>query len=553
MPGDAVIAIAIFGALALVPVAGLDSYIIGQATLFLIWATVVTQWNLVFGVAGILSIGQMSMFAAGGYAVGLSGLYFHLSPWMTLPIAGVAGLLMSILMGLSTLRLRGPYVVVVTLAFTMVIYQLIVTDVDCFRHLQTVCYSFTGGSRGITRFGDFGFAALLGFEYALDGNYYLALAILLICTIFALLVAHSPYGRAFQAMRDNEVCAACRGINITKYQLIVFAASGFFTGIAGGVYAGATRTFGPQVLELPTLLFLLSMMIVGGRGHVWGPLIGALVLVGADEAFRDAAQWRNTAYAAVLIIIVILVPDGIAGRLSTALASLRQSTRARKTWIAAVRAPALVGAASVRARGADLEVSGLSKYFGALAAVDDLSFDVASGAVLGIGGPNGAGKSTLFDLISGVAKPSAGMVKFGGRDITSLPPERICHLGISRTFQSNAAFDTMTVRQNVLCGSYFASRDVLLPGLRFDRRAQTAADAAMDLVGIREIAQEQVGTLPILQRKLVMLAGATANKPKLLLLDELVGGLNPKEIEQCADVLRGLRGATGAASHLMAS
>lgn len=319
---DSFAAVVVFTGLAVLPLAAPSSYVLGQATLFLIWAAVVTQWNLVLGVAGILSIGQMALFAAGGYAVALLGLYFSISPWWSLPIAGLAGMAVSLLMGSATLRLRGAYVVVVTLAIAMVMYQLIVTDVECFRKLEIACYSLTGGARGLAHFGDFGFTKLFGYKLVATADYFLALTCLALGTLFAIVVVHSPYGRAFQAMRDNEVCAAARGIGVAKYQLIVFAAAGFFTGLAGGVYAGVMKTFGPQVLELPTLLFLLSMMVVGGRGRVWGPILGTIALAFVDESFRDLAQWRNTSYALVLIIILLFMPEGLAGRLGWLLTDL---------------------------------------------------------------------------------------------------------------------------------------------------------------------------------------------------------------------------------------
>jgi branched-chain amino acid transport system permease protein len=223
---------------------------------------------------------------------------------------------------LTTLRLRGAYVVVITLCIAMVMYQLIVTDVACFRQLETVCYSLTGGARGLARFGDFGFNKLVPYKFIASANYLLALVCLLLGTLFAIVVIHSPYGRAFQALRDNGVCAAARGIAVTKYQLIVFAAAGFFTGLAGAVYAGTMKTFGPQVLELPTLLMLLSMMVVGGRGHVWGPIVGAAALALINEFFRGFAQWSNSSYAVVLMLMLILMPNGIAGQLGVALRAL---------------------------------------------------------------------------------------------------------------------------------------------------------------------------------------------------------------------------------------
>lgn len=307
----------LIAALCMLPLLGLSRYVMGQVTLFILWAAVVAQWNLVFGVAGILSIGHMALFAVGGYATALMGLYFNVSLWVTLPFAALAGLAMSLIMAFSTFRLRGAYVVVVTLAIAMTVYQLLVTDVACFRQTQTVCYSFSGGARGVTRFGDFGFRELLGYKFIATGNYFLALVMLSLSMLVAILIFYSPYGQAFKAMRDNEVCAASRGIEIRKYQAIVFAVSGLFTGLTGGVYAGVLGTFGPQVLELPTLLFLLSMMVVGGRGTIWGPIIGTAALAFVDEAFRDLAAWRNTAYAAVLMLILLTLPEGLFGGIAS--------------------------------------------------------------------------------------------------------------------------------------------------------------------------------------------------------------------------------------------
>ena len=302
---------------------GPSNYLLGQAALYLIWAAVVTQWNLVLGVAGIMSIGHLALFAAGGYTVAMLGLYFGLSPWLSLPLAAVAGFVVAFLMGLATLRLRGAYTVVVTLALGMAMYQLIVTDVECFRKTATACYSLTGGARGLTRFGDFGFTKLLGNGMAQTGNYLLAIVLLGLCMVVAITVAHSPYGRAFQALRDSEPASQARGIRVEKFQLIVFSASGVLTGLAGAVYAGTQRTFGPQVLEFPTLLFLLSIMIVGGRGHVWGPILGTICLALVKESLTSFAQWQNSTYAVLLIVILILAPEGLAGGLSRLAARFR--------------------------------------------------------------------------------------------------------------------------------------------------------------------------------------------------------------------------------------
>ena len=178
-----------------------------------------------------------------------------------------------------------------------------------------------------------------------------------------------------------------------------------------------------------------------------------------------------------------------------------------------------------------LSCKGVSKHFGALAAVNNLSFDVVAGEVLGIGGPNGAGKTTLFEVISGLNRATQGSVIFDGRDITALAPEMVCHAGIARTFQLNASFDSLSVRDNVRVAAYFGRDNRRYPGLALGQETEAHADMALAAVGLADRDRMIAGELPVLDRKLLMLAGALATRPRLLLLDEPVGGLNPKEID----------------------
>ncbi|PZQ16002.1 MAG: ABC transporter ATP-binding protein [Ancylobacter novellus] len=194
-----------------------------------------------------------------------------------------------------------------------------------------------------------------------------------------------------------------------------------------------------------------------------------------------------------------------------------------------------------------LAVSGLTKRYGAMAAISDLDFTVEAGTVFGITGPNGAGKTTLFDVISGVTPASAGAISFGGDSLVGLKPQDVCHRGLVRTFQLNAAFDTMTVEENALVSAYFGPANVTAAGLRFSRRAREAAADALAAVGLEDYAQVKAIALPVLQRKLLMLASAIACGPRLLMLDEPVGGLNARETEHCAAIIRTLvkeRGVT---------
>jgi branched-chain amino acid transport system ATP-binding protein len=195
-------------------------------------------------------------------------------------------------------------------------------------------------------------------------------------------------------------------------------------------------------------------------------------------------------------------------------------------------AEGLAPAATAVDREPLLACRGLHKFFGALAAVNDLSFDVRPGEVLGIGGPNGAGKTTLFEVISGLSPADSGEILFEGRTLRGLSPERVCQRGIARTFQLNAGFDTLTARENVLVGAQYGVDEAVRAGLRFDRRTLTRADEALDRVGMAAKGNLPVKNLTVLDRKLLMIASALATEPKLLLLDEPVGGLNPDEINQ---------------------
>lgn len=188
-----------------------------------------------------------------------------------------------------------------------------------------------------------------------------------------------------------------------------------------------------------------------------------------------------------------------------------------------------------------LTVEGLTKRYGAMAAVSDLTFGVKKGEVLGIGGPNGAGKTTLFDTLSGISNPTAGRIVFDGHAIANRSAPDICHLGIARTFQLNAVFDTMSVWENLQSCAYFGARNRIVPSFRFDRESKELAEEAMEVTGLQELAGTTASALPVLQRKLLMTACAIVSRPKLLLLDEPVGGLNPKEIDFCAGVFRRLR------------
>jgi len=321
---DLIIGVLLLAILIATPFIWPTRYILGQFTLFFIWATVVTQWNLVFGVAGIFSLAQMALFAMGGYVTGMLALYFGWPLWIAMFVGGLGAVLLSLLIGLACLRLRGAYVALLTLAIAQTMYLLIITDTECFFMDGVTCRNFTGGTRGLTKYGDFGFRELLGRKHFPYGNYFLALAVLAAASAFSIFIIRSPLGLAFRALRDNPVYAVSRGVSRFKYQLLVFAASAFFTGLAGAVYAGYFRVMGANTLYLSLLLFLLSMMVVGGLGSAWGPLLGVATLMLVDEVLKESVEYRNIGLGLILIVFVVVWPKGIAGAIEAAWHRLRK-------------------------------------------------------------------------------------------------------------------------------------------------------------------------------------------------------------------------------------
>lgn len=309
---DIAISLALVAAMALVPLFVDTRYIITQLTVFFIWGIVVTQWNLVLGVAGIFSLAQMALFAVGAYGTAMLAYYGGMAMVPAMLTASVATVLVSLAIGFACLRLKGPYVALLTLAIAQVIYLVVVNDTDCFTNPPSGCLPLLGGVRGFSRFGDLGFREILGSKWFV-GHYYVGLGLLLVAQIFCAVLIRGPLGLAFRALRDNPGYAMSRGVGRLKYQLWVFGLSAFFTGLAGAFYAAHFGVVGPIVFSVSTLLFLLAMIVVGGLGTVWGPLLGAALLMVADEGLREVGDWREIGLGLVLAAFVILLPSGLVG------------------------------------------------------------------------------------------------------------------------------------------------------------------------------------------------------------------------------------------------
>jgi branched-chain amino acid transport system permease protein len=311
---DILIGVALLAILCLLPWLGLKMYWLRLLIIFFMYGTIVSQWNLVMGIGGIFSLGQMAIFAMGAYTTAWLAKYAEWSLWASWPVGIVFAVIASLIIGAACLRVSGVYTALLTLAIVSVMQLLIQTDTACFRPMKTGgCDYFTGGSMSLSKYGDLGMRDWLGRKDWIKGDYYIGLAMLSMAIAFSIFIVRSPMGIAFKALRDNPLYAVSRGVSRFKYQMLIFSASSLFTGMAGGFYAAHYGATGATILNLNLLLLLMAMMIVGGLGRLWGPILGVGVLMGLQEPLRDIIDYRELIFGFLILIFAMFYPQGIAG------------------------------------------------------------------------------------------------------------------------------------------------------------------------------------------------------------------------------------------------
>lgn len=327
----------LFGALLLLvlmaalPLALTQRYLLGEVITLMLWASVAIQWNVLMGHAGVFSLSQMLFFACGSYTVAMLGSYLDVSPWLSIPLGAVVAAAAALVIGVACLRLAPAYVALLTFAIGAMILSLINSESDCFRNIGGNCMTFWGGTNGFNQFPDFGFRRWLKGNWLL-GNYFVVLMSFIISLVASIVIIHGRYGLAFRAMSDSAIYAASRGISRTKFQIMAFVVTAFFTGVTGGVYAAHFRYTGTSLLDFSTLVFILSMVIVGGLKSTWGPVCGAVLMSVLVEVAKNYGDVRNILMGLVLVVFVLLLPKGIAGAGTSIFAALRR----RKSVHAAV-------------------------------------------------------------------------------------------------------------------------------------------------------------------------------------------------------------------------
>ena len=319
-------ALLLFATVAVLPLFIHERYILGELITLMLWASVAVQWNVLMGHAGVFSLAQMLLFAIGSYTVAMLATYLGISPWFSIPLGACLAAAAALVIGIACLRLATAYVALLTFAIAYMIYTLIITQSDCYSTTGGGCNPFFGGTNGFAQFEDLGFRRWLKGNW-LVGNYIAVLTVFALSFFASIIVIHGRLGLAFRTISDSAIYAASRGINRTKFQIIAFVVTAFFTGMTGAMHATHFRFSGPSLFDLSTLFFILSMVIVGGLKSTWGPVFGAVLMTVLVEVAKSMGDIRNSLIGAVLVLFVLLLPKGIAGAANALIGKLGASDK----------------------------------------------------------------------------------------------------------------------------------------------------------------------------------------------------------------------------------
>lgn len=470
--------------------------------------------------AGIFALPQIGLMAVGGYTASLCSQGLHTPLLVDVLIGGIAAVIVALLLALLLTRVSGIYLAIATIGFGEVV-RLIAQNLP-----------LTGGPLG-----------LVGVDLSINDVEIVGVVVVAVVVLARL--ARSRFGLAMTAMRMDGITAAHQGIDVRRYRIILFGGAGFLAGIGGGLHAHLTGLIQPDEFTFTLLIQIVTVTVIGGMTRVAGPLIGAVIIFSLPQVLQPIAPYRALIDGAILIVVMAFAPLGIAELLARALGRIRLFRR---------RAGAPSSGDSQwlrRQEGLSLDVSGISKRFGGLAALSDVTLDVEPGRILGLIGPNGSGKTTLLNVLSGVYVPDQGRGSLGTADLSRQwgRPTLISREGMSRTFQAIRLINGATVRENVRLGAYGRSRSAVLPtilGLPSARREEARVDQEIDdclgALGLLDVANESATALPYGTQRKVEIARALASRPHVLLLDEPTAGMTPEERDEIFGLVKTVSG-----------
>ena len=525
-----------------------------------LWVMLSLGLNIVAGFAGLLDLAYVAFFGIGGYIFALlsSGqLNIHLPFLLVLPLAAVITMGIGIVLGSTSMRLKGDYLAIVTLAFAQ-IFKLLLLNLD-------TPVNITGGVNGL-----FGFdpISLLGLKIISPEAYaYLIWFFAVLVALGSFRIKNSRFGRGWEAIREDELAAEAMGVNTTWMKLTAFAGGALIAGAAGSLFASFQDSVFPNNFDFPQLVIVYCMVILGGLGNISGVILGAIFLSILPEFLREYGAYRMMSYGLILIVLMALRPQGIMGQVEFLLKKkkrpdkddsgrLKASTALyydeQRPQITVPRGPENFFLKSNRVI---LELEGVTQDFGGIKAVDHLSFKLHAREILSIIGPNGAGKTTVFNLISGIYPPTEGSVYLEGTEITGFKPHQVVNAGIARTFQNLRLFNKMNVLDNAkvaqFCRTKAGPLSILLHLPRYRREEKETDQKTKDILslfGTRLTGyrfDQQAMFLSYANRRRMEIARALATNAKVLLLDEPSAGMNPQETIEITQFIKRLRDIFG--------
>jgi branched-chain amino acid transport system permease protein len=480
--------------------------------------------NVLVGFAGQKSLGQAGLFAAGAYAVALLTTRTAMSPWLALVLAAAIAGGCGVLIALPSLRVKGPYLAMVTLAFGVVAEKLVSEWTEVF-----------GGAQGL-----YGIRPLTWDGQAFSSVQWVWFAIAVSAAAHLLLrnLLRGRFGRALLSLQADEIAASSVGVRVYRAKVMAFVVAAVTCGIAGALVAQQNQYINSDFITFNLSIFILLLVLFGGSGTMAGPLVGAVLLTLLDALLARWPAVQHFIYGAFLLFALYVMPGGVVGVVRNLWT--RRMTTSRPTQPPTGRQLALCEGGE----GDLLEVVDLCKAYGGVKPAQKISFRLQRGHLHALIGPNGAGKSTMINMLTGVVQPDSGSIRFVGQDIVGVPAHAICALGMGRTFQNLRLFGELSVLDNVMLGRHTRMRNgfwsslVALPhARRSEAAAREEALSLLELLGLESFADTPAGSLPYGLQRRVELARALATQPQLLLLDEPAAGLNPQETKELGRLL----------------
>jgi len=511
----------------------LPDFWIAQLNYIGLYALVSLGLVLLTGIGGLTSFGQAAFVGIGAYTTAWLTLNTGMTPWLTLFVGLGLTTISALVVGMITLRMSGHYLPLATIAWGLALYYLM-GNLDALGKYDGLLGIQSLSIGGI----DIGQGRLF---------FVLCWAFLLAGAVSLIHLLDSRPGRAIRALKGGTQMAEAMGINTFRYKVTIFLIAALFASVAGWLLAHFQRTVNPSAFGLKMGIEYLFMAVVGGVGHVWGAIVGAGLVklledylqVALPALIGTSGSYEIIVFGVALVLVLKYLPDG----LWSLVARLLPKAQRPVNWQHAASLPERDKPASGEPV---LVVDRIRKQFGGLVAVNDISFEIAAGQIVGLIGPNGAGKSTTFNLVTGVLSKTSGSVRFRGEDISALPSRAIARKGMARTFQHVKMIPDMTVLENVALGAYTRGHSGVLSSMLRTNQAEEQrllkeAQRQLERIGMGEYLHEQAGNLAMGPQRLMEIARALCCDPALLLLDEPAAGLRHKEKQALIAVLRQLQ------------